>query len=416
MSSNYRVKTIIEDSKKRADDLFDCIKKHPDPFLYSGRDENVRDVLYHLYGWHNILMDLIARNPKPPIELKPGYTWKNLEKLNYDLKTSAEAYSLEDVIKLFKQSHERMMLWIQGLSDEDLNAPDLYPFTAPSTLGEFVYQCMGGHYTWAIQTIEFHRGEDTLRSLLDELKQLSAIEAIVLGGSRGKQQGDTLSDYDIYVYTTTTIPVETRKKIIDPYVSLMEYNHTFFETEDDGILNNGIGIEFIYRNLNDFKQMMENLFELKVNRGYSTCFLDNLLTTKIIFDRTGSYKALQQMYRFKDKRKIYQTVVNQNIPLLYGTQPCYYDQIVKAVKRQDLVAVNHRLTEYLSLFFDTLFAINQVNHPGEKRMLEKALSLPLKPSNMAKIIENMCTHLGEEAYLEDLRKLTLELIKIAKND
>ena len=128
MSSNYRVKTIIEDSKKRADDLFDCIKKHPDPFLYSGRDENVRDVLYHLYGWHNILMDLISRNPKPPIELKPGYTWKNLEKLNYDLKTSAEAYSLEDVIKLFKQSHERMMLWIQGLSDEDLNAPDLYPF------------------------------------------------------------------------------------------------------------------------------------------------------------------------------------------------------------------------------------------------------------------------------------------------
>ena len=416
MSSNYRVKTIIEDSKKRADDLFDCIKKHPDPFLYSGRDENVRDVLYHLYGWHNILMDLISRNPKPPIELKPGYTWKNLEKLNYDLKTSAEAYSLEDVIKLFKQSHERMMLWIQGLSDEDLNAPDLYPFTAPSTLGEFVYECMGGHYTWAIQTIEFHRGEDTLRSLLDELKQLPAIEAIVLGGSRGKQQGDTLSDYDIYVYTTTTIPVETRKKIIDPYVSLMEYNHIFFETEDDGILNNGIGIEFIYRNLNDFKQMMKNLFELKVNRGYSTCFLDNLLTTKIIFDRNGSYKALQQTYRFKDKRKIYQTVVKQNIPLLYGTQPCYYDQIVKAVKRQDLVAVNHRLTEYLSLFFDTLFAINQVNHPGEKRMLEKAMSLPLKPSNLAETIENMCTHLGEEAYLEELKSMTLELIKIAKND
>jgi hypothetical protein len=415
MNHIYTINSIVIDANKQYQILMDLVKNNSNkPFLYTGRDENVRDVLYHLYGWHTILQNLVQTNPKQPFELRPGYTWKTLEKLNYTIQQEAEALDLTTVLSMFEKTHHALLSWVQTLTDSVLNDPSLYPFTAPSNLGEFVHECMGGHYAWAIQSIKFHLGDDDIRPLFERFKTIPEVEAIVLGGSRGKQQGDDLSDYDIYVYTTKPIDVETRKKIIGPAVSLMEYNHQFFETEDDGILNNGIGIEFIYRNLADFESMMVRLFDGQVNRGYSTCFLDNLLTTKIIYDPKGAYKHLQDTYRFQDKTKLYQKVIDQNIPLLYGTQPNYLDQIEKAVKRGDIVAINHRLTEYFSLFFDTLFAINHINHPGEKRMLDKALTLPKQPKNLKEIVEKIFKNPTSGLYMEGLKTLTLDLIHLSK--
>lgn len=415
MNHVYTINDIVIDAKKQYQTLIHLVETNQNkPFLYTGRDENCRDVLYHLYGWHIILLELVKKNPKSPFELRPGFTWKTLEQLNYTIKKEAEAFDLSTVLSMIEETHQAILSWVQTLSNDRINDPNVYPFTAPSNLGEFVHECMGGHYAWAIQSIQFHLGDDDIRPLFERFKTIPEVEAIVLGGSRGKQQGDELSDYDIYVYTTKPIDVEIRKKIINPSVSLMEYNHQFFETEDDGILNNGVGIEFIYRNLADFKSMMVRLFEGQVNRGYSTCFLDNLLTTKIIYDPKGAYKLLQDTYRFKDKTALYQQVIQQNIPLLYGTQPNYVDQIEKTVKRGDIVAINHRLTEYFSLFFDTLFAINRINHPGEKRMLEKALTLPKQPKNLKEIMKKILNNPTSGLYMDDLKALTINLISLSK--
>jgi hypothetical protein len=66
------------------------------------------------------------------------------------------------------------------------------------------------------------------------------------------------------------------------------------------------------------------------------------------------------------------------------------NEIEKAVRRHDVVSVNHRLTELLASYFDVVFAVNRVLHPGEKRLLELAAERCAKaPSDMHPQVESV---------------------------
>lgn len=94
----------------------------------------------------------------------------------------------------------------------------------------------------------------------------------------------------------------------------------------------------------------------------------NLITSQILFDRNGAFSALQEKYRIPYPQQLKKNIISKNMSLLNGMLPSFDTQIKKAVRRQDLVSVNHRVTEFLASYFDVIFALNEMTHPGEKRM------------------------------------------------
>lgn len=225
--------------------------------------------------------------------------------------------------------------------------------------------------------------------LFQEFKNLPQIEAIALGGSRAGNNYDEKSDYDVYVYYTELIPEEIRNNILSKYCCNIEIENHFWEYEDNCKLKNGIDIDIIYRKLDDFASAIENVVEkYHVSNGYTTCMWHNLLNSKILFDKTKRLTKTQQKYMVKYPSALKQNIINHNMKLLRNAMPAYEIQIAKAVKRNDLISINHRVTEFMASYFDIIFALNELTHPGEKRLIDLCLkNCKLLPKDFKSNIE-----------------------------
>ncbi len=208
-----------------------------------------------------------------------------------------------------------------------------------------------------------------VNKLFTELGNLPRVEAIALGGSRATGRNDPTSDYDVYVYITGPIDAQERQAILEPYCHYMEIGNSFWELEDDVTLKDGIDMDIIYRDIQGFENTISSVVtHCTPWNGYTTCMWHNLITSKIIVDKQGRFQALQEKYRVPYPEKLKKNIISNNLNLLSGMLPSFDKQIQKAETRGDLVSVNHRVTEFLASYFDIIFALNEMTHPGEKRM------------------------------------------------
>lgn len=208
-----------------------------------------------------------------------------------------------------------------------------------------------------------------VEKLFEEISSIPQVEAIALGGSRATGRNDEKSDYDVYVYLKESVDETIRRDILEKYCQYMEISNSFWELEDDVTLKDGIDMDIIYRNMNDFENMVSSVVDNCVAwNGYTTCMWHNLITSKIVFDRNGNLQKLQEKYKIPYPKKLKENIISNNMKLLQGLLCSYDMQIEKAENRGDLVSVNHRVAEFLASYFDIIFALNEMTHPGEKRM------------------------------------------------
>ncbi|WP_299014079.1 DUF4037 domain-containing protein [uncultured Photobacterium sp.] len=204
--------------------------------------------------------------------------------------------------------------------------------------------------------------------------QLEQVDAILLAGSKVANSDDALSDYDVYIYTNDEIPLEVRKEITERYCSYIELNNQFWETEDDGVLKDGTEIELIYRSLDWLDNEVDRVVNaFQASTGYSTCFWYNLINSKVIYDRNNRAKKLIEKHSVEFPVELRLNIIDKNLPLLNKAMPAFQSQIKKALERQDIISINHRIAEFISSYFDVLFAINEMPHPGEKKLVKYVL-------------------------------------------
>ncbi|OPJ55113.1 DUF4037 domain-containing protein [Clostridium chromiireducens] len=228
------------------------------------------------------------------------------------------------------------------------------------------------------------------RNVLDLVKdfsRLEEVEGILLAGSHAMKTNDEASDYDIYIYTINEITLEKRKEITSKYFNYIELNNTFWETEDDGVLeDNNVEVEIIYRDLGWIDGLLSRtLLKCEADVGYTTCFWSNFINSIILYDKRNELNALQNKYKINYPKQLKENIIKKNYPLLMKQMPAYYNQIEKALKREDFVSVNHRIAGFFASYFDIIFAVNEIPHPGEKKLLKIIKDNNLKaPKDMRK--------------------------------
>lgn len=254
-----------------------------------------------------------------------------------------------------------------------------------------------------------------LKEIADSYPSLNTVEAVVVAGSRTANQSDELSDYDIYVYCTNDPDIEFRTNLAKKYASLYEIDNRYFETGDEWLLKDGNNkFDFMFRNLDFAEAEIKYVFkEHNAKVGYTTCFLHNIATSQILFDKNGRFKALKEQLNEPYPNELKKNIIHKNLMLLSEKQNAsYLEQISNAIKRDDIVSVNHRIAAFLASYFDIIIALNEKFHPGEKRLINFCIkNCSLLPQDFEKNIKALLNSKNNEK-LDILANMIDELKKI----
>ena len=230
-----------------------------------------------------------------------------------------------------------------------------------------------------------NRYDGILLELVDDFSEYESVEAVLLSGSRTTPNFDSDSDYDLYIYSKGGVPLEFREKIADKYFNYAELNNTTWEQEDQGFFKGiGVQVDIVYRDVEFIEGVLEEIVgKCTASTGYTTCFWANLIKSDILYDRNGKLNSLQKKFDVDYPEQLRKNIVSKNFPLLNKIIPAYTNQIEKALKRDDFISVNHRISAFFESYFDIIFAVNMKFHPGEKKLLKITREqLEYLPENM----------------------------------
>ena len=101
------------------------------------RDKNLRDILIHLYEWHQLLLNWVDTNLKGVA--KPFNT------------------SLEDAKEMFHKSHKDILELAERFTNKELFSKDVYKWVGGSVLGSYFVSTTSSHYDWAMKKLKAHQ-------------------------------------------------------------------------------------------------------------------------------------------------------------------------------------------------------------------------------------------------------------------
>lgn len=123
------------------------------------RDKNVRDVLVHLYEWHQLMIRFVDENTNgKQVQFLPRmYTWRTIAPMNQMFWEKHQGTSLEEARKMLAGSHEEVLKRIDRFTNEELFLSKVFPAVGGSVLGSYFVSSTSSHYDWAMKKIKAHQ-------------------------------------------------------------------------------------------------------------------------------------------------------------------------------------------------------------------------------------------------------------------
>ena len=217
---------------------------------------------------------------------------------------------------------------------------------------------------------------DKLVSFFAELPQ---VEALALGGSSASGRADELSDFDLYVLPSEVIPLATRRGIVQRLggAGVDNLGHDYNGGGDEWTdAATGTHFDAMYFGLEFYREQLERpLKHFQPSLGYSTAFAYTVSQARVLYDPDGKFAELQALAREPYPDALRENIVRYNHPILRSTISSYVNLLKKALRRRDEVSVNRLVATLLASYFDIIFAVNRLLHPGEKRLVATALAI-----------------------------------------
>lgn len=245
---------------------------------------------------------------------------------------------------------------------------------------------------------------------------LPEVEAVALAGSLMSGFGGDDSDLDIYVYCNADILLDDRQRITlqnARYAEQVDY----WGPGDMWIdVKTRLTVDVIYFKIDWMEEQLNRvLLRHEASIGYTTCFWHTVKISTSLLDVTGWFGSMQMLARQPYPSALQEAIISLNYLLLRQIIPSYFNQIKHALARRDWVSVNHRLAALFASYFDILFAVNLLPHPGEKRLLDFAERDCKKlPANFRSEVESVLA--AREDVLERLTILLNSFDNLLKSE
>lgn len=151
----------LSESALTTDFCFTPDAQHPNKYkeAHWQRDKNLRDVLIHLYEWHQLLLNWVKQNQSgnsTPFLPEP-YDWKTYGQMNVEFWQKHQSTGYDTSVDMLQQSHADVMALIDELSNDELFIKKYFSWTGSTSLGSYCISATASHYDWAFKKLNAHK-------------------------------------------------------------------------------------------------------------------------------------------------------------------------------------------------------------------------------------------------------------------
>ncbi len=113
----------------------------------------IKDVLAHLYEWQQMFFrwyEAGLRSETPAVPA-PGYKWSQLPALNQAIYEKFRDLPPEEVLGMFRASHQKTVQFMEETPEADLVTPARYAWMNQNTLMSYLNSITAAHFVWALK-------------------------------------------------------------------------------------------------------------------------------------------------------------------------------------------------------------------------------------------------------------------------